>query len=413
MHILLIPSGDWFSRLPTRHKFLARILGEMGHDIHVLRIATSGNSRPPETHGVHVHELKGVQHSNRVTGNEILHYATSSVAYASAIREIVSTVPIDVILSSNLLPSVAATIVARARGIPVVYDVIDFFPDFVYRYKDDGLGLGLLQSIASRVFDFNLRHADRIIVLGEATREYVLRTVGPERRKAITILPNGIPREIAENGHSARSILARQSRAIGLRVALVGSLEFWIDTTFIVDFIRTLRTLDPTASLTVLGGRPDSGSPDVVSELRQRWESSGLQDGLFLRGFVPYDQLWEELPGFHIGLVPFKTGLQISQNALPLKVLEYLAAGSVVVSTPLRELMNFAKGAAIFEGDGSAAALQAFSLLQDPARLSDLRVAGSSLARRNVWDELAIVLERELREAVEGGSGKTARRYAR
>jgi hypothetical protein len=75
--------------------------------------------------------------------------------------------------------------------------------------------------------------------------------------------------------------------------------------------------------------------------------------------------------------------------------------------------MNFAKGAAIFEGDGSAAALQAFSLLQDPARLSDLRVAGSSLARRNVWDELAIVLERELREAVEGGSGKTARRYAR
>jgi hypothetical protein len=74
--------------------------------------------------------------------------------------------------------------------------------------------------------------------------------------------------------------------------------------------------------------------------------------------------------------------------------------------------MNFAKGTAIFERDGSAAALQAFGLLQDPAKLSDLRVAGSSLARRHVWDELAIVLEKELREAVEGESGKTARRYA-
>ena len=409
MRILLIPSGDWFSPLPTRHKFLARILGERGHDIHVLRIATSGNSRRPETEGVHVHELKGMQLSSRVTGNEILHYATSSVAYASAIREIVSAEPIDVVLSSNLLPSAAATIVARMRGIPVVYDVIDFFPDFVFRYKEDGLGLGLLRSIASRVFEFNLRHADRIIVLGQASREYVLRTVGHERREAITILPNGIPKEFVENGHSVGSLLARQSQATGLRVGLIGSLEFWIDTKFIIDFVRTLRTLDPTASLTVLGGRPDSGSPDVVSELRARWASSGLRDGLFLRGFVPYNELWEELPRFQIGLVPFKPELQISQYALPLKVLEYLASGSVVVSTPLRELMDFAKGVAIFEGDGSAAALQAFGLLQDPARLSDLLGAGSSLARRYGWNELAVVLEKELRKAVEGEPGKTVR----
>ena len=409
MRILLIPSGDWFSPLPTRHKFLARILSERGHEIHVLRIATSGNMRRPEAKGVHVHELKGMQLSSRVTGNEILHYATSGLAYTSAIRKIVSSVPIDVVLSSNLLPSAAATIVARMLGIPVVYDVIDFFPDFVFRYKEDGLGLGLLRSIASRVFEFNLRHADRIIVLGQASREYVQRTLGPSRRGAITILPNGIPREFAENGHSLGSLLASR-QATGLRVGLIGSLEFWIDTRFIVDFVRTLRTLDPTASLTVLGGRPDSGSPDVVSELRERWESSGLRDGLFLRGFVPYNELWEELPRFQIGLVPFKAGLQISQYALPLKVLEYLAAGSVVVSTPLRELMDFAKGAAIFEGDGSAAALRAFGLLQDPARLSDHLVAGSSLARRHGWHELALVLEKELHEAVEGQTGERLRR---
>src|SRR2546430_15476631 len=104
MRILLIPSGDWFSPLPTRHKFLARILSERGHEIHVLRIATSGNMRRPEAEGVHVHELKGMQLSSRVTGNEILHYATSGLAYTSAIRKIVSSVPIDVVLSSNLLP---------------------------------------------------------------------------------------------------------------------------------------------------------------------------------------------------------------------------------------------------------------------------------------------------------------------
>src|SRR2546425_469267 len=353
----------------------------------------------------------GAPSSTRRTwvGNALLPYATSSVAYASAIREIVSAEPIDVVLSSNLLPSAAATIVARMRGIPVVYDVIDFFPDFVFRYKEDGLGLGLLRSIASRVFEFNLRHADRIIVLGQASREYVLRTVGHERREAITILPNGIPKEFVENGHSVGSLLARQSQATGLRVGLIGSLEFWIDTKFIIDFVRTLRTLDPTASLTVLGGRPDSGSPAVVSELRARWASSGLRDGLFLRGFVPYNELWEELPRFQIGLVPFKPELQISQYALPLKVLEYLASGSVVVSTPLRELMDFAKGVAIFEGDGSAAALQAFGLLQDPARLSDLLGAGSSLARRYGWNELAVVLEKELREAVEGEPGEKVR----
>jgi glycosyltransferase involved in cell wall biosynthesis len=72
-------------------------------------------------------------------------------------------------------------------------------------------------------------------------------------------------------------------------------------------------------------------------------------------GQKPYSELPAYCKAFDVALMPFKLN-ELTLNANPLKVREYLAAGLPVVSTPIPEVMilrlcRIAAGAAAFEDE--------------------------------------------------------------
>ncbi len=408
MKILIIPSGDWLSPLPTRHKFLAEILARRGHEIHVLRIPmwSGGESSVSWSNIATIHELKGVKSTRQNDGNEILHYATRIAAYASLVRRVVTTESIDVILSSNLLPSAAAAIVARMLHVPVVYDVIDFYPDFVNRYARNGAMRGMLRYIADKVFDFNLRTADRLIFLGGSSAEILAEyRYAHVSSKPVAILPNGVSKELLARGYGLNKVRDLYSRGPkDLNVAMVGSLEFWIDAGFIVDFITRLVELDSQATLTIYGKRLCGNSTNVSKDLERRLNEEGVRHAVKFRGFVPYEEICQELEFVQIGLVPFRTDLTISHCASPIKLLEYLATGALVVATPTLEVVDLARNTAIIEKEGRRAAEEAYEMFHDAERLSGAIERGIGLAQTHTWDTVAVGLERELQTAAFGGS---------
>ncbi len=408
MRILIVPSGDWLSPLPTRHKFLAERLASRGHEIHVLRIPTlfDGGAQHPPSDGITVHEPKGIHPSRRIDSNELLHYTARTSAYASEIRRIIASESIEVILSSNLIPSAAASIVARMLDVPIVYDVIDFYPDFVMRYAGEGMMGRLLRYIADKVFNFNIQTADRLIFLGESSAEilaqYRYRSV---RSKPVAILPNGVPRDLIARGYAVPKVTnARHQGPNGLNVAMVGTLEFWIDVRFIVDFLGRLIELDPRATLTIYGGRLKTGSSTILRDFETGLRQAGVRHAVKFRGFVPYEEICQELEFVQIGLVPFRTDLTISHCASPIKLLEYLATGTLVVATPTLEVVDLARTSAIIEKDGRLAAEQAYEVFSDADRLSGAIERGMSLARAHTWDTLSLGLERELATAAYGST---------
>ncbi|MFQ5911137.1 MAG: glycosyltransferase [Thermoplasmata archaeon] len=403
MKVLLIPSGDWFSQIPTRHKFMTRILASRGHEVHVLRIPTSQENSLSHhrTYGGRVHELRASPLSDTVGGNEIFHYGTRTAAYGRFIRKILVKDSIDVVLSANLLPSAVCAIVARMAGTPIVYDVIDYYPDFVLRYHSEGMGLKILRSIADRVFRFNLKHADRLIMAGRAIGDF-LRDRYPEliSSKPMIVIGNGISRDMVGDGIPSTWSPNCEVASRGLRVGLVGNLEFWIDHDFIVDFYRTLKGLDPSSSMRVFGSAERLAGMKVLQKLKSELSQVSASDGYSYEGFVPHSEIRQTLASIDIGLIPFRTDLRIAEYASPIKLLEYLAAGVVAVATPIKEVQSGFGGVTIVDSSGSRAARRAFALFQDSVSLAKQVTQGQALAASYTWESLATSLEDELRKAV-------------
>src|SRR5205807_7772486 len=113
--------------------------------------------------------------------------------------------------------------------------------------------------------------------------------------------------------------IARLLRPVSGYLGLIAS--DWIDIDLLVHVARSF----PHASLVMLG--------------KITMDVSALErlPNVHLLGRKPYETLPAYCKGFDVGLLPFPIS-EVTLNANPLKVREYLAAGLPVVSTPIPEV---------------------------------------------------------------------------
>ncbi len=108
-------------------------------------------------------------------------------------------------------------------------------------------------------------------------------------------------------------------------LGFTGLLADWVD----LDVIAELAKRHPEWSV-VLIGRADTD----ISVL------DGLKN-VHLLGHRPYDRLPQYLRGFDVALLPFVNN-ELTINANPLKLREYMAAGLPVVASPIPEVARYA-----------------------------------------------------------------------
>ncbi len=117
MRILLVPSSDWNSPVPVRMKFIFGELAKKGYQIHVLRFCLKDSDFPGKTSpGFTVHSVP-VPFAARL--GEIFYYVLGFPLHLAAIRRIALDCRVDVIVTSNLLPGLAASLVGKFYDIPV------------------------------------------------------------------------------------------------------------------------------------------------------------------------------------------------------------------------------------------------------------------------------------------------------
>ncbi|UCD37888.1 MAG: glycosyltransferase [Fidelibacterota bacterium] len=108
-------------------------------------------------------------------------------------------------------------------------------------------------------------------------------------------------------------------------------------------------------------------------------------------GWIPLPQLMNELPGYHIGMSPLRD-FPNYRNAVPTKVLDYLAAGLPVVASGLpgtRKLLEKYDCALLYE-PGDVAKLQAALLeLQDERKRRLLAKNGGKFVAAYSWETQA------------------------
>ena len=127
IRILLMTTNDWNGQFRLRHH---SVFGELSkrHEVHVIRLVLSSTNSPAmrAVKSVVVHEPFSVRSSNLLSyylGNFMFHFGKS--------LEVIKREQIDVVVVSNLISGLATISAAKLAGVPVVFDLLDFFPSFV------------------------------------------------------------------------------------------------------------------------------------------------------------------------------------------------------------------------------------------------------------------------------------------
>lgn len=166
-------------------------------------------------------------------------------------------------------------------------------------------------------------------------------------------------------------------------IGFFGLIADWVDVELMAETARRF----PGGSLVLLG----KATTDV-SELQKL-------PNVHLLGRKPYAELPAYSKGFDVALMPFRIN-ELTLNANPLKVREYLAAGLPVVSTPIPEVEVLGQCRIAADADGFEKEIRL--ALADPGPSAER----SERIRPESWEAKLVEIEQHLGAALAAKAGR-------
>ncbi len=173
-----------------------------------------------------------------------------------------------------------------------------------------------------------LKKADQILTISHALQAE-LEKLGYTNS---TLIPNGVDLA-AFSPEMALSVAAIQERyEIQQRftIGYIGNHGWWAGMDLLVDAFKQLHARLPESRLLIVGPGEEIGR-------YQRQESDRPE--IIFTGAIPPVEIAAYFKACSIGVLPF-TPCPFTDNAMPLKILEYGAAYKRVLATPLKELQT-------------------------------------------------------------------------
>jgi glycosyltransferase involved in cell wall biosynthesis len=371
MKILVIPTTDWIRHpVPNRLNFIFDILAEK-HDVYVLHFGLKRfrNLEARET------KCRLVAASWIETEDPSLYYLLNFPYHLWKIRHVVAREKIDLIVSANILPSLAACF----AGVPVVFDYLDHLEESASVYYT-GSALGdLIKAVVGVIVRFNIKKAKSIITVTEEFKS-LLFGMGA---KNVTVIPNGVDSQLLVPlpKEECKSRLGLKGNVLGY----VGSLEHWVDLETVVEAMPFLD-----AKLMVVGPGLFTDYGEMIKSLAER---CGVADKIKFVGAVRYSELGRYISAMDIGLNPLKNMLK-NQETVGGKVFNYLACGRPVLSSRMVALERLLGDDIYYYDDRDSFIIQANALL---ASVPD-ETGNQSLAKRYDWRKIAVIYEGVLRK---------------
>jgi glycosyltransferase involved in cell wall biosynthesis len=236
--------------------------------------------------------------------------------------------------SINWVFNPAAAVIAGALGEEtLIYHCVDEYTAF------SGVSSGSLAEMEESL----LRRADLVIVSADRLYQSKVRS-----NPRTVLVRHGVDHDHFRKALDARTRVPEAVATLPRPViGFFGLIADWVD----VGLMARVAEAYPGGSLVVLG----KATTDVSALERL--------PNVHLLGRVPYDDLPAYCKGFDVALNPFRIN-ELTLNANPLKVREYLAAGLPVVSTAIPEVEVL--GQCRTAADGDAFLAEVAAALADP-----------------------------------------------
>lgn len=289
-------------------------------------------------------------------------------AWSRRIGQVVAGFRPDILhVHSPVLGALAALPVARARGLPMVYEIRAFWEDAAV---GNGTGReGSWRYRATRALEtWAVRRADAVAVICEGLRgDLVARGIDPA---AITVSPNGVDLSLFGEVPPRDEALAADLGVAGAEV--IGFIGSFYDYEGLDDLIAAMPALvaaRPAARLVMVGGGPMEGA------LRAQAAASPVAGHIRFCGRVPHTQV-ERYYGLVDVLAYPRKAMRLTDLVTPLKPLEAMAQRRLVAASDVgghRELIRDGDTGTLFAADDPAAVAAALAELLGDRRGWDAR----------------------------------------
>jgi len=326
MRILLVSTQDYIHHpVPSRHHYIFEELATR-HEVHVPHFHVSeGKERKTR---LIVHEA-----TKYAAKNPAIHYTLNAPYHYKTFKRIIAQEDIDVVVAAHVLSGTAVIKAAKKYGVPVVFDLKDWFPDSAAAYYKNPLLKWALRNGIWQITRYNLEKSDLISTVSPSLVDRLDR-LGFESR----LITNG-----ADTDYFKPMDAAEGKRRLGLDedlfvMGFAGSMEKWYVLDEVIKKFSELLDREGDSRLLIVGGSLFTGYED---ELKGLAKDLGIADKVIFTGLVEYRELPRYISAMDLCLIPFSPSSDYWVDiVLPNKFFEYSACGKPILSYPIPDVMK-------------------------------------------------------------------------
>lgn len=247
----------------------------------------------------------------------------STFMLTSALHATTSLRSPEVLIASSppFFPHISGALVASLRGIPLVLEIRDLWPDYL-------VGLGILREghpATKALFALErrlLKRATHVVVVTESFKRRVIQKGVPTSR--ITVIPNGVDVESYYQEVSSPPLEALKREPGGFVVGYLGSFGAGQQLESIVDAAAIIAAHDPSIRIVLAGDGPRRDS------VLERAKSLKLPN-LHIESSIPKEATRAFYNSCDACMVPLAP-IAIFQETIPSKMFEIMACERPIIA---------------------------------------------------------------------------------
>jgi glycosyltransferase involved in cell wall biosynthesis len=325
LKILWIPHTGW--HIPQRAHLFCRALAER-HEVHVTDWVADF-SKPRDY--LSRRYLRNFTYRHYMDGKIKVHGIPrfSPALFLSSLRRLNTHIYsryVQAIIDENEIDAVIGTFVVPPPKAPLL--IFDLFDDNVAYWLEYRNNLAYAKEI-EKIEQAYILQADKVITVSSVLADKVAPLRKPPKDSLPYLIPNGVDINLFRKADGSH-ILKKYNLA-GYKI--IGMISAFGESRGLLRLIEAFKGLaDSKAALLIVGDGPQLGLAI------RRVKETNLANVIFT-GRIPFEKIADYYQALDIGVIPFDKN-NFTDSACPIKLLEYSAAGKVVVSTNLVEIQR-------------------------------------------------------------------------
>lgn len=230
--------------------------------------------------------------------------------------------PPDFIYVRSSLYSTTGITLKQQLNIPLIVEINTPIAMEQKKYRASSLG-----ELAYAAEYKLLSNADAIVCVSNVIKEYVTSIgISPDR---VIVIPNGVnPRFLEEKGDQLDNQLKLEGTPL---LGFVGGLRPWHGIEILPDLLRLLKNQYPDVRMAIVGDGP------LREDLENQFKQMDLTSNVTFTGNIIHQNIPGIVRQFDIALAPYAK-LDHPFYFSPLKLFEYMAAGTAVVAAKIGQV---------------------------------------------------------------------------